>query len=95
MERRLDEVRGERIVSLVESMVNKSVPENIVQSMLFDVDELDLIYSGLEDTMRSAYQRIREVWRARKEVPDLRTAAFVLAVEKIARYYQEMVGNNQ
>ena len=95
MERRLDEIRGERIVSLVESMVNKSVPENIVQSMLFDVDELDLIYSGLEDTMRSAYQRIREVWRARKEVPDLRTAAFVLAVEKIARYYQEMVGNNQ
>lgn len=95
MERRLDEVRGERIVSLIESMVNKSVPENIVKSMLFDVDELDLVYSGLEDTMRSAYQRIREVWRSRKEVPDLRTAAYVLAVEKIARYYQEMAGNNQ
>ena len=95
MERRLDEVRGERIVSLVESMVNKSVPENIVQSMLFDVDELDLIYSGLEDSMRGAYQRIREIWKAHKEVPDLRTAAFVLAVEKITRFYQEMVGNNQ
>lgn len=94
MERRLDEVRGERIVHLVESMANKSVPESIVQSMLFDVDELDLIYSGLEDTMRSAYQRIREVWRAHKEVPDLRTAAFVIAVEKISRYYRGMAGNN-
>ncbi|MGI9228169.1 MAG: Glu/Leu/Phe/Val family dehydrogenase [Gammaproteobacteria bacterium] len=94
MERRLDEVRGERIVHLVESMANKSVPESIVQSMLFDVDELDLIYSGLEDTMRSAYQRIREVWRAHEEVPNLRTAAFVIAVEKISRYYQGIAGNN-
>ncbi len=94
VERRLDEVRGNCIVNLIESMVGKPVPKNIVESLRFDVDELDLINSGLEDTMRTAYQLIQETWRNRDNIPDLRTAAYVVAIEKIARYYQEMAGNN-
>ena len=53
-------------------------------------EELDLVRSGLDDTMRRGYQEIREVRLSRQDVPDLRTAAFVVAIEKIALTYIEM-----
>ena len=39
--------------------------------------------SGLDDTMRLAYQQIHAIWRARDDVPDLRTAAYILAIGKV------------
>ena len=54
-----------------------------------EASEINLVRSGLDDTMRTAYQEIREVWRSRKDVPDLRTAAYILAVQKIAHYYTD------
>ena len=53
-------------------------------------DELDLVRSGLDDTMRQAYNNIRNIYNARESVVDLRTAAFVLAIEKIADSYKSM-----
>ena len=53
-------------------------------------DELDLVRSGLDDTMRLAYQEIREVKQSREKVRDFRTAAFTVAVEKVAVTYMEM-----
>jgi len=47
------------------------------------------VRSGLDDTMRKAYQQIHEVWQSRDDVPDLRTAAYLIAIEKIAYYYRE------
>ena len=90
MDRRLDELRGGRIVELVETMVGRKVPDYLADRVKQGADELDLIRSGLDDTMRRAYQEIREVWYARPQVKDLRTAAYVVAVEKIARSYLEM-----
>jgi glutamate dehydrogenase/leucine dehydrogenase len=52
--------------------------------------KLDLVRSGLDDTMRQAYNQIREIFLERDNVPDLRTAAYVLAIEKIAASYIEM-----
>ena len=40
--------------------------------------------------MRQAYNNIRNIYNARKSVVDLRTAAFVLAIEKIAESYKSM-----
>ncbi|MCC5988987.1 MAG: Glu/Leu/Phe/Val dehydrogenase [Pararhodobacter sp.] len=51
-------------------------------------DELALVRSGLDDTMRVAYQGMREVWHERRDVPDLRTAAFIVAIEKVAASYR-------
>jgi len=48
------------------------------------------VRSGLDDTMRQAYNQIREIFLERDNVPDLRTAAYVLAIEKIAASYIEM-----
>ncbi len=90
MDRRLDELRGGRIVELVETMVGRKVPNDLASRVKHGADELDLIRSGLDDTMRRAYQEIRDVWHGRPRVGDLRTAAYVVAVEKIARSYQEM-----
>lgn len=90
MDRRLDEMRGERIVELVETMVGKKVPAELAHKVKHGAEELDLVRSGLDDTMRKAYQEIREVWHRRPQVGDLRTAAFVVAIEKIARSYEEM-----
>ena len=53
-------------------------------------DELDLVRSGLDDTMREAYNKIRDIYNSRESVVDLRTASFVLAIEKIAESYNSM-----
>lgn len=90
MDRRLDEMRGARIIEVIEHMAGRPVPPELVSKVKYGADELDLIRSGLDDSMRRAYQEIRETWHSRPAVPDLRTAAYVVAIEKIARAYREM-----
>lgn len=53
-------------------------------------DEIDLVRSGLEETMVTSYRQIRDVWKRKKNVEDLRTAAFVNALNKIANDYVRM-----
>jgi glutamate dehydrogenase (NAD(P)+) len=89
MDRRNQEVRGARIVELIETMVGKKAPDELARQIKYGADELDLIRSGLDDTMRKAYQDIRDVWNGPSKV-DLRTAAFVVAIQKIAHTYLEM-----
>lgn len=87
MERRLDAIRGEHIVNALEEATGKKVPDWISSELISGADELDLVRSGLDDTMRLAYQQIREVKASREGVDDYRTAAYLIAVEKIARSY--------
>jgi glutamate dehydrogenase (NAD(P)+) len=51
-------------------------------------DELELVRSGLDDTMRIAYQSMREVWHGRADVHDLRTAAYMVSIDKVAASYR-------
>ncbi|MGY6634749.1 MAG: Glu/Leu/Phe/Val family dehydrogenase [Alkalilacustris sp.] len=51
-------------------------------------DELELVRSGLDDTMRTAYQSMRDLWQGRDDVEDLRTAAFVVAIQRVASSYR-------
>jgi glutamate dehydrogenase (NAD(P)+) len=51
-------------------------------------DELTLVRSGLDDTMRTAYQAMREVWQERDDVLDLRTAAYIVAIGRVAASYR-------
>ena len=53
-------------------------------------DEVDPVYSDLEETMTGAYGQIREIWKRKKEVGTFRTAAFVSAIDKIAVSYSEL-----
>lgn len=50
--------------------------------------ELELVRSGLDDTMRNAYQQMSQRWHSDSRVDDLRTSAFLLAIEKVAASYR-------
>jgi glutamate dehydrogenase (NAD(P)+) len=50
--------------------------------------ELELVRSGLDDTMRAAYQAMREIWHGRDDVQDLRTAAYLVSIRKVADSYR-------
>jgi len=89
MDKRMQEMRGGHIIEVIETMVGKKVPDVMARKIKYGADELDLIRSGLDDTMRKGYQEIRDVWNDPK-VTDLRTAAFVVGIQKIARHYLEM-----
>ncbi|MCG8671895.1 MAG: hypothetical protein MI867_21000, partial [Pseudomonadales bacterium] len=93
MERRIQASRSETALSLFGRLTNEEVPAPIKKILEREQDELNLVRSGLEDTMREAYQEIRQLWRERPEVPDLRTAAYVLAIQKIAHYYTHFALN--
>jgi glutamate dehydrogenase (NAD(P)+) len=90
LDRRLQEIRGHQILKIIEEMTGKKVPHDLAAPLQEGASEIDLVRSGLEDTMREAYQQIREIRVSRANVPDLRTAAFVLAIEKISRAYLEL-----
>ncbi len=90
MERRYDEAKGLAFVEAIESMTDSTVPVKFRKQIFRGADELDLVRSGLDDTMREAYQEIRQVFTRFPEVADLRTAAFITAIEKIARTHIEM-----
>ena len=65
-----------------------SMSNEFKERYLRGAGELELVRSGLDDTMRNAYQRISDRWRADKKVEDLRTAAFMEAIEKIVESYK-------
>ena len=47
-----------------------------------------LVRSGLDDTMRTAYQAMREIWHGRADVNDLRVAAYIVSISRVAKTYQ-------
>lgn len=89
LERRLDEMKGEHVIQAIQTTVGVSVPPDLKARLTRGANELDLVRSGLDDTMRIAYNQIREIFLSRPDIPDLRTAAYVLGIEKVARSYME------
>ena len=53
-------------------------------------DEVDLVHSGLEETMISSVNEVMECWKANPSIPDMRTAAYVVAINKVATSYAEL-----
>jgi glutamate dehydrogenase (NAD(P)+) len=92
MERRLEEIRGQELVRFVEAAVGRSLPPSMTAKVTTGADEIDRVRSGLQDTMRAAYRQIRERRLVTDEIDDLRTAAYVVAVEKIERFYRDTGG---
>jgi glutamate dehydrogenase (NAD(P)+) len=90
MGRRLDEVRGAHYTRAVEELTGKELPGDLRSLIGHGADEIDLVRSGLEDTMRLALQAILDRYRSDDGIEDLRTAAYVIAIEKIARSYLDV-----
>jgi len=53
-------------------------------------EEVDLVRSGLEETMITATREIMEVWKKNPQIPDMRTAAYVVAINKVGTSYAEL-----
>ena len=90
MERRYEEAQSRGLVAAIEEATGKSLSDSTKKNLIAGPDEIDLVRSGLDDTMREAYNKIRDIYLERDAVEDLRTASFVLAIEKIATSYQSM-----
>jgi glutamate dehydrogenase (NAD(P)+) len=87
MQRRNEEMKGGQVASMFEQITGKEISPEIKARLSKGADELDLVRSGLDDTMRVAYQEISKIWNENNEVHDLRTASYVLSIEKISHSY--------
>ncbi|MBL4783053.1 MAG: Glu/Leu/Phe/Val dehydrogenase [Porticoccaceae bacterium] len=90
MERRYDEMRGSHMLSALKSMTQQPIPEWIQKELVQGADELDLVRSGLDDTMRLSFQQIKAVLDSNDKVNDYRTASYVVAIDKISRSYLDI-----
>ncbi len=86
LEKRFDELSNRKMVEEIENASGKSITEAQKKILIHGPAEEDLVYSGLEDTMITAYHDINNT-RIQFKIPDFRTAAFVTAINKIAQSY--------
>ncbi len=87
LQKRFDENAFRGVIDLVEEMTGKPVKNRDKDLLSRGADEVDLVRSGLEETMIGAYTDIRNAKRKNKKINDLRTAAFAVAIRKIAESY--------
>lgn len=90
LEKRFSENMYQELIDIIESTTGRRVSELERKTILRGPSEIDLVHSGLEDTMIGAYGEIREIYKHREGVEDLRTAAFVCAIDKIGVAYEEL-----
>ena len=90
LERRHEEMKGKLIVETLETMLKAKVPNDLKNKLIEGADELDLVRSGLDDSMRDAYKNIRETYYSMNNVDDFRTASYVVAIKTIAKGYESM-----
>ncbi|MGB7317740.1 MAG: Glu/Leu/Phe/Val dehydrogenase [Planktotalea sp.] len=93
MQRRQEEGRHQLVVDELERLSSDKglgwqLSPGFKEKYLRGADELELVRSGLDDTMRIAYQSMRDVWHERDDVEDLRTAAYLVSIQKVAASYR-------
>ncbi len=82
-----EEDSHQRFINAMERLTGKQVPDEERAGLIHGAREIDFVHSGLADTMISAYEDIRRTARTMK-IPDLRTAAFALAIVRVAETYK-------
>ncbi|MFT3677451.1 MAG: Glu/Leu/Phe/Val dehydrogenase [Chitinophagaceae bacterium] len=90
MEKRFNENMNSHIVAQIESLSGKKMGGKEKEYIVHGADEVDLVYSGLEETMIAATHEIMNEWKNNPDIPDMRTAAYVVAINKVATSYAEL-----
>ena len=93
MQRRAEESRSRILVEELERLsadqhLGWTLTADFKEKFLTGSDELALVRSGLDDTMRTAYQAMRAVWHGRADVQDLRVAAYIVSIGRVAQTYR-------
>ena len=94
MQRRQEEAQHALLVGELDRLLKEATRQKLgftdrfKSEYLRGAGELELVRSGLDDTMRTAYQSMREIWHGRKDVEDLRVAAYLVSIERVAASYR-------
>ena len=93
MQRREEEARNRLLIDELERTVGKPLGAEFKRKYLSGADELSLVRSGLDDTMRGAYAQMRTIWHSRKKTDneiDLRISAYMIAIQRVADSYKAL-----
>jgi len=90
LEKRFTENANMQILKQIEDLTGKQVTNAEKLMIAHGPDEIDLVHSGLEETMITATKEIMEIWNANPSIPDMRTAAYVCAINKVGTSYAEL-----
>lgn len=90
MEKRFTENMNNHILGQIEGLTGKQVNDKERSFILHGPEEVDLVHSGLEETMITATREIMEIWKSNPDIPDMRTAAYVCAINKVGTSYSEL-----
>lgn len=88
--KRFDENMNIHILGQIEELTGKKVSEKERKFIAHGADEVDLVYSGLEETMYTALHEVREKFLEHKKIKDMRTAAYVCAIDKVGAAYEQL-----
>ncbi len=89
LNKRYEEQRGEALVSAINSLSNNKLPKDIIDKLVYGANEDDIVASGLEDTMRVAFQEILAM-KNTYNLKNYRNASYGVALKKIEKSYLEL-----
>lgn len=90
MGKRYEEGSSKRVVNMVEKITGTSLSQHERDLFIHGADEADYVDSGLEETMINAYYEVVDAYRNNRKIKDLRTAAFLVSINKIGTSYREL-----
>lgn len=90
LEKRFSENMNAHILGQIEELTSKSVTKKEKDFIMHGAEEVDLVRSGLEETMITATREILDIWHSNPTIPDMRTAAYVCAINKVGTSYAEL-----
>jgi glutamate dehydrogenase (NAD(P)+) len=88
MGKRFEETSYRKILQVIENATNRRFTDAEMEALAQGAGERDLVDSGLEETMITAYNEINDI-RLEHEC-DLRTASFVNSINKVGTIYEQM-----
>jgi glutamate dehydrogenase (NAD(P)+) len=86
MTRRYQQIANNRLLNVISRLTGKTLPPEDAALLLQAPNEIDFVHTALENTMAISYEKIREPWK-RRSLPDLRTSAYLVAIESVANSY--------
>ena len=87
LEKRRNQFQLNNLIEAIEEMTGTSMPKKYKANFINGIEEIDLVRSGLDDMMIDGFQSVKKEFIENKKITDFRTAAFKVAIEKIALSY--------
>jgi len=88
MTRRYQQMANDRLLGILQSLTDRTPAADEVRLLCQPPDEIDFVRTALENTLATSYERLREQWK-RGGLPDLRTSAYLMALESVSRAYTD------